>query len=185
MSIEDFLDEMAHRETHLVRYQQTKTQFADDCLREIMECLRSNEFTHCDLGSDAEECNRLVARIHHSSENIFDTIQHFMRHYAKTESISFQIVPEESWNRNDIDVKSIVGSFGDYTSPLNKDSVNFGAEVKEYGLLCMRAKDCYRRIHKILKQKAFEYFPAIIDLPALGLRELDFILFEETHGFME
>lgn len=186
MSIDDFLDEVAQYHTFQTRYQQTRTQFAEDCMSEIQVCLRANGLAKEFIDMPEVDQIMLNERYLRLCTNIYDTLEHFMRHYSKTERISFQIVPEESWNRDNIDVRTLIGTFADYYSQLvpriGADSNN---AAKEYAQLSMRTKACYKDIHKILKKKSFEYFPAIIDLPALGLRELDFILFEETHGFLE
>lgn len=185
MSIEEFLDEMSEREMHLLRYQQNRNQFADDCLSAISHCLVKFELRRSPaeplLGDDA----RFSARIHRMSAAIYDTLEHFMHHYSKTDRISFQIVPEESWNRENIAVRTFIVPFNEFVGSQRSSAADYASRAKEYAALVMRTKECYKSIHKVLKKKAYEYFPAIIDLPAMGLRELDFILFEETQGLME
>lgn len=182
MSIEEFLNHMAQDKSNLQKYQKTRGQFADACVREILEVY--NEcYPYADIAS-WDSLNSLVAKYQLLSANVYQMLELFMQHYHKVDSFTFQIVPEGSWNK-EVELDDIAADIASFLEKRKSDSVHFEDDVKYYAKLRRDTRCAYQRTHGVLKKKAFDFFPAIIDLPSLGLRELDFVLFQETKNYLE
>jgi len=181
MTIEDFLDDMAKYQSRLQVYQKTRSQFADDCVSEIFACLREHYAYTKDF--DTKTLNSLVCEFKQSSTELFSALDKFMEHYEKTEEFSFQIIPEESWSK-EIEAEGVAGDFKQFCNSNSSHSISFEDDVAKFKELRKRSKEVFLQCHKMLKKKTFEYFPSIVDLPSLGLRELDFLLFQQTKQLM-
>lgn len=181
MTIEEFLEDLAKDHSRLQAYQKNKSQFAEDCVTEIFNCLRVHKAYTTDY--DVYTLNLLICEFKKTSTNLFVTLGRFMEHYKKTDVFSYQIIPEENWNK-EIELEGIAANFKAFCSCFASQSLSFEDDVTKFREMRNQTKTAFLACHKMLKKKTFEYFPAIIDLPSLGLRELDFLLFQETKKLM-
>lgn len=171
MSLDEFLEYTSQRKRQMQEHLLNKEKFADECASAVGTVFKTF-FAH-KKNFDTECCVALDS----ICASVFDLIPAFTNHYKKTDKLTFGIIPESEWVKH-IDTTD---SLAELKNKVRWDSFEKADEyvvklqkLRKEQLICDKA---YAEMHLCFKRMVYQYFPEITELPSMGFRELDYLLF--------